>query len=853
MWARRLLSVAIVLGAGLAAAGIVAGGLVATPSAGVAELPAGSAGSAAAISLLNSGSATLTIATITPATCANGVGFDVDGVTLPHALLGGSALAVQTSCTASASFGMRRCGFDVHDNQGKLLTSFLGVCETFGAGALQATPAPVVFGTVALGAGSSQTVTVTNAGSAVEATLSVQADDTTGTFRIDTPVPCNGTSGCDVPFELGAGSSMAITVSCHPTTAATVTNKLYAVTSSGARLAPAIAMQCTGAATTGPAIAVSASAVDAGSVEVISGSATASVAIANLGTTPLDITAIDISDSGDGAAADWTFVQSGACTAISCHLAPGAETDLAVTFDPSQVFTRDATMTITSSDPIHATTTVQLIGVGLGRTLELAAGMPSTIDFGYVQNGMTGTLPIQIVDRGDQPLADAELTVMPAGPFSTAPANPVSVPIGVTGTALMLTCAPTGAGTNAFTTTLAGSAADSLSMPISVTATCHGTDSPLIASPPSLTLGELHVGELEAPRTIMLKNTGASSLTLAGDPTLMTPSGSLALVPPPSQTIPPGMAVIVQLTIDTTNEADLTNAIQVSDGTHDIAIPISGTVTTPMANAPSQIALGTFCVGQPTTFSSIALSSTGTGTVGLPTPPAMAQGGASPFDLLLKAPLAYPAALAPTQTAAIQVAPKRSAVAGSASDDVVWHTDVPTELAPHTTVTAQFLDDGAAVAPAALGFGQVPIILFQPDAQPVTIQNCGATAISIKATIKHPFSIDSNNFPTTLMPAEISTFTVGFHPIRPGTFNDVLTIDATGPGQTGSQTELQVLLSGEGTTGQPGPDAGSVTVRSPSSFYDCSCSTRGVRGGWPIALALALAYGRRRPGRRGRR
>ncbi len=846
---RHIVSAAIVLGAAVAAAATVAGDLVATPGAGVAELAANAPGSAP-VSLANAGSSTIDVGTITPASCGNGVAFTVVGPALPRQLGPGSALDVQATCTGSNAFGIRRCPFDVRDSQGTFLTTFVGACETFGGSGTLAGSAQLDFGSVALGAGTNLTLSLTNTGALVQGTLFVQSDDVSGVFRIDAPNPCDGTSGCDAPVVLPPNQTVDLLVSCHPAAAITYASKLYAVTSSGSRIPVPVTLRCTGTPTTGPAISVSASALDEGSIEVLSGSATGNIRIQNVGTTALDVLSIDLADSGDGAAGDWKFAQSGACSTTPCTLQAGDETDLAVTFDPSQMFARDATMTITSTDPLRSTTTVQLSGIGLGRTFELAPGTPTSIDLGFVQNGSTAGVGLQLVDRGNKPIADGQLSVMPPGPFATAPANPISVPTTPAGTTVMLTCSPTGTGTSAVTTTLTGSAMDSLATPFTIAATCHGTDSPLIASPASIELGEIHTGTTVAARTIMLKNTAASgTLTLSGNPVLTTPNAELAVMPPASLMIPPGGSISFELTVQATGDIDLTDAIEVSDGSHTIEIPITGKVTTPAVFVPTSIALGTFCVGQPTTSSPVVLTATGTGTVGLPTAPGLAM-APSAFDLSLKAPLAYPTVLPSAAQAVIAVAPKRSSAAGSATDQVVWHTDVPTSPAPQTLVTAQFLDDGAAIAPAALAFGEVPIILLEPDAQPVTMQNCGASALAITPTIRHPFSIDTQSFPTTLMPAEITTFTVGFHPTQPGMFSDVLTIQL-GSGGSNAPPPLQVALSGVGITGSSGPDAGSARPRAPSSFYDCSCSSGDPIGGWPIALAvMCVAVPRRRRARR---
>ena len=826
---RRLVAALIVLAAGIvAAAGGAGESVVATPSVSVAELGSAMPGSGSPIEVQNTGTSNLSNARLMPMTCSNNVGFQP---MVPNPFNAGTMFAIGATCPGTTQFGMRRCPSSIVDSAGTPLASVLGVCETSRTSTASVAPSPVGFGTVMVNSSAPRTVTVST--TPFTGTLFVQTSDL-DVFRIDAPAPCSGLSYCDIPVT--ASGSIDVALSCHPSAAISYTGKLYAVTSTGDRLAAPVMLTCTGTPATSPAIHVTPTPdpFDLGGVEVISGTASGSIAIENVGTGTLVVSSLDIA----GAVLDWSYTLGGKCSTLPCSLVTGDVVTLAVTFDPSQLFMRAATMTIHSNDPLHATTTVTLSGTGLGRTFELATPT-STIDFGYVETGQSAQMQLSLVNRGNRTVTDGMVTAMPPGaPFALSPANPITVSPTMPVT-LTITCAPTGTGTNTFMTTLTGSAADSLKPDFAVTATCHGTDSPLVATPGSIELGEIASGTPNQMQTITLHNHGASALTLSGPPMLKTPNPSLTLMPPTSLTIAPNDTVTFELDINTATDADLGATIEVSDGTHVIDIPVSGRVTTPAVSAPMTVALGTFCVGEPTTASPIALTSSGTGTVHLGTAPTLTA-TPSAFTLALRAPVSYPATLAPTDSATVEVAPKVTTKVGDVSDVVVWHTDVAASPDPMTTVSATFLDEGAAVAPGRLEFGQVPIIIVTPDAQPVTLQNCGTTEIAVSATIHHPFAIDSPDFPTMLMPQETTTFTVGFHPTKVGIYADQLTIKPTGA------AELHVDLIGTGTTtGSDMIDAGSSDVRNPASFYSCGCRSNDPRAGWPILLVVGLLRRRR--------
>jgi uncharacterized protein (TIGR03382 family) len=211
----------------------------------------------------------------------------------------------------------------------------------------------------------------------------------------------------------------------------------------------------------------------------------------------------------------------------------------------------------------------------------------------------------------------------------------------------------------------------------------------------------------------------------------------------------------------------------------------------------------------------------------------------SPFDLELVAPQLYPAALAPLRSALVAATPKRQATAGLVTDDLVWTTDVAPTIA-HTTLSAIFIDNGGAIAPHDLDFDATPIHLDNRKAQQVTLRNCDVSPLQLDPpVIPAPFTIDSPNFPTVLLPGETATFSVGFHPTKPGLVAKTLTI--TSPQL--SDMPLTVNLSGTGIAAGGDSDAGPTTTGfERTSFYACSgCASHDASGDASGALVFAVA------------
>ena len=842
---RRLLAVAIVLGAALAAwaAGGGDGTVTSAPTIGVA-LQAAGAGTTITFQLATPGSAAVAVAGIAqdPSSCddptihvQSAAGFT---------LMPGQPHAETVACPGAAP-GMRRCLFHARDAADSDLASFLAVCVSYTAQALSASPPSLAFGNVSVGATTPpQTVTFTNTGSPVSGPLQLQLDDDLdGDFVIQAPCPQDG-AGCDAgTVALAHGATLAVQVACRPTTASPPAAHLYA-SIGGTTLGSPVALSCVAAPVNGPAIALTTTPapLDLGAIEVTgSGTATGIVHVRNVGGAMLSISGVSVTQVGT----DWSASFAPPCSGATCDIPPGGANDLAVTFDPSALGARPATLQIMSNAG-NGQATVALAGRGLGATLEDLVD-PLTIDLGDVPKAGITSPPyeLHLVNRGNRDLTDATVTLSPTSGFQVMPASPtVSHTAGAT---VGLVCMPGGA-TGPLSTTVTVSAPDTVTAaPLVFTATCTATDAALVASPSTLPLGEIRTGTPLPAQTIALENVSSSPLTLDGPPALSPAVPALSLTGPAMLSIPAGGgSAAVKLSVATGSDADLTTQITATDSAdsgYTLAVPVTGKVVTAAASAPASIELGTFCVGQQTTPTTVALTSSGTATIELTAAPQLAMGAASPFQLAPKAPDTFPALLAPGETAAIDVQPVRRAQPGAVSDFIEWETDAGTAGPAMTAVSATFLDSGAAIAPASLDFGEVDVHLASHDSMPVTIQNCNDTPLALTATIDEPFAFDATELPASLMPGQTATFGVSFHPAEITHYEGHLRIATNGA----TDGMLSVKLVGDGVAGPGGGDGGGGPGGLPeTSFYACSCTSGGPGGALPVALAVMAAIVRRR-------
>jgi hypothetical protein len=821
----RRVSLLVVLAAAAIArwAGAAPSPLRAEPEVAVIAVPAGGSGSGA-VALRNATTAAVAVASVTaePGCDAAFVhappaGFTVDA---------GQTRSVPISCTPAPA-GLERCTFSARSATGAVLGAFEAVCAYASSTSVAADTSAVDFGDVQIGSPVTRTIALSNSGATAIDRLFLETTDRAGNFAI--AAPCNPDArACDAAIPVvPPGASASIVVACTPRTAEPVSAQLHVVTSAGARLATPIALSCTGRAATAPVLSVVPGVLDVGAVEVQTATAATTVRITNAGADQLRLNDIQLVDGGAGGAADWRYTAQlpcGAAVPPACSLPAGESVDLDVVFDPSAIGAREATLLVNFRDTADRTASIPLRGIGRGATLELVGGRLE-LDFGTLPLDTPAALTFQVANRGTRDVAMGVVKLTPSGPpFTVAPGPTFTVPASAPAS-FTVTCRPTASGV--FTAQAQLAATDAASAPIEVALRCAGDPATVLtATPPAVVLGEVRQAS-PLGRRVEIASESAAMLTGAALDTAnpaMTVRGAPAPLP-----------AMIELAVAPGADGSLANRIVATGDTGPpLAIAVTGTAVTAAHRAPTVVSLGAFCVQQATTPRVVELTSTGTATIGVMTP--VLQSADSPFDLELIAPLTYPGALAPNQRAVVAVVPKRRAVAGFVTDDLIWNTDVAAAATLRSKLTATFVDAGPAIAPEVLAFPDTPIHVVTRNAQQVTVQNCDVSALQLESpVIDAPFSIDSPPPPAALPPGQTVMFSVGFHPTRLGEVTKTLTINSPQ-----LRTALTVTLTGTGVAAGAGPTTGDASAPplEHTSFYACgSCAS----GDASIALAIAVA------------
>ncbi len=808
-----------------------AGNVVANPPVTFINSATGTASANA--SLQNTSAGGFNVQLVRDASCDPEVDFSVSGGN-PFALPAASSKTITLSCTAS-KLGIERCLVHAVDaNTLAPLADLQAVCERTSSTTLTPALTTLDFGSVVVGESASLPLAIANNGATPITKLFFQTDSLDDNFEI--ALPCNPDApACDGTMAaLAGGAAKQAILKCAPHSAGLHTAHLEIASDQGQHTATKITLTCMGTASPIPVLGVEPPVVViALPAEVLGGAVHTTAYISNLGTGTLSITDLRPVDVDPGAAIDWAFVLDGTCTSVPCSISAGQQVAISLAFDPSLIAQRHASLLISFHDTIDRTRSIPLIGVGAGATFQPFA--PSAlVELGSVPVGKSTSATLLFSNTGNRS-TNASVAVSPVGPFSLMP----SPTLAVTPTALAqltATCTPTVPGT-ASTTITAATTDTSPASSLAIATTCVATTTPLYTTPSSVSFGEVRLDGPPVTQTVMLQSSSAP-LVIAGAPHLESANANLT-VGTPTMTMTPAS---VDITVTPQSEGDLKTHVVIEDSVGDsLLVPISGRIVTASYNVPTMLDVGTFCVGQPTASSNVALISDGTATIGVTEPTVPATSG---FDVGFTAPTLYPALLPPARTAMISVTPQRQNAATTLMTTVTWQTDVATKPTAQTSIVARFINTGGAIAPPVLDFGDAPVHLFLDNGQRVIIQNCNGSQLELDPpTIKTPFSIDSPNFPTTLEPNETATFSVGFHPTRVGDYSDTLAISS--PQLTGAP--LQVIIVGHGVTETPpGTDAGSDSTDPRSTtFYACSCSSHQPGGVIPILLAVGLIFRRR--------
>ena len=426
------------------------------------------------VSLSNPGNATLTVTQLS----ASGSGFAVNAPSMPMTIAaGGSASFTATfdPSVAGASSGTLSIVSNAPNSPTAIAMSGTGV-----QGQLTVSPATISFGSVATGSSGSQTISLTNSGSA-SVTVSQATASGTG-FSI---------SGLATPLTLGAGQSVSFAAQFAPTTAGSATGSI-SIVSNAPNSPTVVSMSGTGAQ---GQLGASPSAVTFGSVATGSNS-TQTVTLTNSGAASLTISQASASGSG--------FSITGLTTPLT--LAAGKSTSFTAQFSPTTGGSATGTISIVSNAP-NSPTTIALSGTGAQGQL---GANPATVAFGSVAVGSNGSQTVALTNSGSASLTISQANITGTGFTVSGLITPLTIAAGQSAN-FTAQFAPTTAGTASGSVSLVSNAANS---PLAIAFSGTGTQPQISVTPSSAAFGNVSTGTTNS-QTITISNGGTATLTIS--------------------------------------------------------------------------------------------------------------------------------------------------------------------------------------------------------------------------------------------------------------------------------------------------------------------------------------------------
>ena len=732
-------------------------------------------GATRAVTLTNSGEGGVTI---TQADLADGADFSLGVLPLPLTLSSGQTTTFPvafTPATVGAQSATLSLVSDASNSPTTLSVTGNGVSPAE-SGQLTVHPVLLDFGDVPVGNSLTQTVALTNSGSAA---LTVSgAVVSGGAYSIN---------GLSLPRSLAVGETASFGVTFSPQSAGTVTDSL--LLSTDASNSP-VTMPLTGTGTvlTG-ALSLTPGSLNFG--DILVGTAdTQVVTLTNTGNADVTITD-SILTGGIGF--------STSQLSLPLTLAAGQSISFSVTFSPSAAgFVTGSVSFI--SDAANSPTTFSLSGTGLSAPTPGQLSLdPSGVDFGNVTIGNSGCTGVTLSNPGGSTISISNANVSGADFSLNGLTFPVTIAPGGTTTA-NVTFSPSVEGSVAGSISLLSDASNSPT-PLPLTGNGILAVGTLVLTPASVDYGDVTVGATQA-RTITLTNSGSGTVTVS-EAQAVGSAFSVSGIPLPLVLVGGGSAtfsVSFAPVAGGSVAGSVTLVSNASNAPNFIFLTGNGLVATGTLNPnPGSIDFGPVPVGNNLT-QTVAL--TNSGSAALTVSGAVVSGGAYSIN-----GLSLPRSLAVGETATFGVTFSPQS-AGTITDSLLLTSDASN--APVTiplTGTGTVLTGALSLTPGSLDFGD--ILVGAADTQVVTLSNTGSGAVTVggMSVSGTDVSVTGISIPLTLGPDESSAFNVIIVPSSAGNLTGNVTFSSDA---SHSPTLLSLAWNGLVATGTLNPIPGSI-------------------------------------------
>ena len=616
--------------------------------------------------------------------------------------------------------------------------------DPLGSGVLSASATTLSFGSVAMGSTAVQSVSVTNTG-----TGAVNITSAAISGSAFTVMSGNGAA------TLAVGQSATVQVQFAPTSASAASGDLV-VTSNASNPTLTIALNGTGAAA---GMSVTPPSVSFGNV-ADGTTATQSIILQNTGSANLTVSSASATGAGF------------AVTGFSAQtLTPNSTMTFNATFTPTSTSAVSGSISVSTSLS-GSPTAIPLSGTGTQPGMSVT---PSSVSFGNVANGATGTQVVTLKNIGTANLVVSSETVTGAAfsvngfsaqtlaPNSSMSFNAVFAP----------TAAGGASGSISVSTNLPGS-------PTAIPLTGTGTQPGISVTPSTVSFGNVADGT-SVPQVITVKNTGTANLVVSS----ATASGTgFSVTGFTAQTLAPNSTLTFNAVFAPTSPGAVSGSVSIATNlSGPTTVALNGTGTQPaMSVTPSSVSFGTVADGTGST-QAVILKNTGTANLVVSSETVTGAGfSVVNFTAQTLAPggsMNFNAVFAPTS-------------AGAVSGSISVSTNLPTSPTA-IPLSGTGANPAMSITPSGVTFGSV--VDGTNNSQTITVKNTGAVNLVVSSESVTGTGFSVTGFTAqTVTPNNSMAFNAVFAPSSPGSVTGNISLSTNVPG-----SPTAIGLSGTGT------------------------------------------------------
>jgi hypothetical protein len=657
---------------------------------------------------------------------------------------------------------------------------------------ISATPNPLAFGNINVGANSEQTLTINNTGTGT-LNISSTAISGSGSFTIQ-----SGSGSSSVP----AGGTRSIVIRFSPTATGEVTGNL--VLASNDPDSPTFNINLTGTGIA-PEIAASPTSLDYGSVNIGSTSDMI-VTISNSGSADLILTTTSIAGLNSSS---FSITNGGGPATI----ASGASRDISIRFTPASTGAKTANLSIINNDSDEGTFTVSLSGTGIAP--EIGAS-PSSLSFGNVTVGATSDLSVTINNTGSANLniSATSLTGSGSGNFSITGGGGAATITAGGSKSITLRFSPSATGAVLANLSIANNDPDE--NPFTVALSGTGVSPEINVSPTSYAFGSHEINS-SATTTFTVTNQGSATLSVTNASLTGTNASEFAINSGGgSFTLAASASRSIVVAFNPTTAGSKTASLHIvsddaDEGTLDLALSGTGTVIPDIAVSSASANFGSVLIGA-YAEATVTVSNTGTGMLSI-TGTSLTGSNTDQFSIQTGG---GSTTLAPAGTRNIVLRFTPTAT-GAKSASLSIASDDPDENPVIVTLAGTGVDPEINISPVSADFGSMEI--YSGSSTSFTISNTGNTNLIVSSTNltgtdASEFSITSGGGNYSLAPLASRTLVIAFNPITTGPKSASIQVASNDR----DENPLNVALTGTGIvipdiSASPNPaNAGDIAV-----------------------------------------